>query len=115
MKDEIKGIERILATSGKYITYAERCYVLDYITNLQEENNRLKELDENYPIEEQLEEALKRKNIYKSRNEKAINEVIRVLQIILEQPSENKLDDLWIINKLEGIQTLLQGEDKDDN
>ena len=37
MKDEIKEIERILATSGKYITYAERCYVLDYITNLQEE------------------------------------------------------------------------------
>ena len=35
MKDEIKEIERILATSGKYITYAERCYVLDYITNLR--------------------------------------------------------------------------------
>ena len=41
MKDEIKEIERILATSGKYITYAERCYVLDYITNLQEENKKL--------------------------------------------------------------------------
>lgn len=35
MNNEIKEIERILATSGKYITYAERCYVLDYITNLQ--------------------------------------------------------------------------------
>ena len=50
---------------------------------------------------------------YKSRNEKAINEVIRVLQIILEQPSKDKSDDLWIINKLEGIQILLQGEDKE--
>ena len=37
MKDEIKEIERILATSGKYITYTERNYVLDYITNLQEQ------------------------------------------------------------------------------
>ena len=36
MKDEIKEIKRILATSGKYITYAEKCYVLDCITNLQD-------------------------------------------------------------------------------
>ena len=50
---------------------------------------------------------------YKLKNEKAINEVIRILQIILEQPSKDKLDDLWIINKLEGIQILLQGEDKE--
>ena len=42
---------------------------------LQRENEKLKELDENYPIEEQLEEALKWKNIYKSRIDKA-NEYI---------------------------------------
>ena len=39
MNKEIKEIERILATSGKYITYAERCYLLDYITSLQEYYN----------------------------------------------------------------------------
>lgn len=44
MKDEIKEIERILATSGKYITYAERCYVLDCITNLQEELEDYKQI-----------------------------------------------------------------------
>ena len=43
MNNEIKEIERILATSGKYITYAERCYVLDYITNLQQEKDTYKE------------------------------------------------------------------------
>ena len=52
--------------------FKERKMMADYITNLQEENKRLKELDENYPIEEQLEEALKYENIYKSRNKKAI-------------------------------------------
>ena len=46
--------------------------------------------------------------------DKAINEVIRIIEIILEQPSKDKLDDLWIISKLEGIQILLQGEDKDE-
>ena len=44
MKDEIKEIERILATSGKYITYAERNYVLDCITNLQKELKEYKML-----------------------------------------------------------------------
>ena len=45
-------IKRILATSGKYITYAERCYVLDYITNLQkyynDNVNKYEELLEKY-------------------------------------------------------------------
>ena len=45
--------------------------ILSENAELEEENKRLKELDENYPIEEQLEEALKYKNIYKSRCEKA--------------------------------------------
>jgi hypothetical protein len=79
MKDEIKEIERILATSGKYITYAERCYVLDYITNLQEENERLKETIENLTTmtvngdRTQIKNTAQYKlDIYKSRNEKAI-------------------------------------------
>jgi len=41
-----KEIERILATSGKYITYAERCYVLDYITNLQEKVDQYENPDD---------------------------------------------------------------------
>ena len=78
MNDEIKEIERILATSGKYITYAERCYVLDYITNLQQENERLK----NEPLTNKLGRIdsvvaniyrnNKEKEDYKSRCEKAI-------------------------------------------
>jgi nicotinic acid phosphoribosyltransferase len=44
MKDnEIKELNRILATSGKYITYAEKNYVLDYITKLEKEKTAIKE------------------------------------------------------------------------
>jgi len=53
-KEKDKEIERILATSGKYITYAERCYVLDYITNLQARNKKaieyIKEKDWYLPL-----------------------------------------------------------------
>ena len=101
MKDEIKEILDRLRNCD----YDDFNKVLDYITNLQEKYNEYKNL---YFSEHKVKEN------YKSRNEKANNEVIRVLQIILEQPSKDKLDDLWIINKLEGIQTLLQGEDKDE-
>ena len=45
--------------------------LLDYITNLQQENQKLKELDENYPIEEELAEAYRREENYKSIIEKA--------------------------------------------
>jgi regulator of replication initiation timing len=46
------------------------------ITNLQQENERLKELDENYPIEEELAEAYRREEDYKSRIEKAVEWLI---------------------------------------
>lgn len=82
----------------------------DYITNLQEIEKEHKNCTRKH-WQQKCAEHCANEMIYKSRNEKAINEIIRVLQIILEQPSKDKLDDLWIINRLEGIQTLLQGDD----
>lgn len=98
MKNKIKGILEDI----KEIYYFKP--LLDYITNLQEENERLKELDENYPIEEQLEEALKYENIYKLRNEKAI----RFNQILLDSDYAYSQDEIAQKNL-----NILNGGDKD--
>jgi len=103
-----KEIERILGTSGKYITYAEKSYVLDYITNLKQENERLKEellskpdneitlttkegqeltiiqskrIDMQETLNKSLEEMYKKLNDYKSRIDKA-NEVLESILVI---------------------------------
>jgi len=78
MKDEIKEILKYLKKKEntrniKCITLNETKKLLDYITNLQEENKRLKEDREdisvsNFSLFKQYEE-------YKSRNEKAIEYV----------------------------------------
>lgn len=46
---------------------------------------------------------------YKSRNEKAIENIDLVIELIKQQPTG---DDTWILNKLNGFKYLLQGEDK---
>jgi len=80
MNDEIKEIiskrkqkielNKSLNVQGYYDKEDE--LLLDYINNLQQENERLKELDENYPIEEELAEAYRREEDYTSRIDKAI-------------------------------------------
>ena len=98
MNDEIKeildgwklGIEKGIDKNGIYVgglcySWEQLSLLLDYITNLQQENERLKELDENYPIEEQLEEALKYENIYKSRCVKAIEYNKEIVNNYLEE------------------------------
>lgn len=97
MKDEIK-----VNKANKSITFINNGIafsqfgvadeILDLITNLQEENERLKELDENYPIEEQLAEALKYENIYKSRINKAIHRIQ-----LLQMDNEVTVKDLGLI------------------
>lgn len=106
----INGISTMILKNSEMFISKEK------YDKLQEENERLKELCNKYEEEHSTTfEYWKRlvKEDYKSRNEKAIKEVIRIIEIILEQPSKDKSDDLWIINKLEGIQILLQGEDKE--
>ena len=105
MKDEIKEIIlddlklkdiRYHKCKEKDLSFNTEDYqahlLLDYITNLQEENERLKELDENYPIEEQLAEALKYENIYKLRIDKAIHRIQ-----LLQMDNEVTVKDLGLI------------------
>ena len=102
MNDEIKEI----LDNKLYFDLDEEDYIKikDYITNLQQENERLKELDENYPIEEQLEEALKYENIYKSRCEKASNK----LSFIDEALENNTLNVPLCITKINSALNILQ-------
>jgi len=76
--------------------------------DLEKENKRLKELDENYPIEEQLEEALKYENIYKSRNEKAI-ELLKEAGCYDEE-TKTFCDDIW--EELPELYEILTGGDE---
>lgn len=90
------------------LTLREQKILLDYITNLQEENKRLKELDANYPIEEQLEEALKYENIYKSRNDKTIERLKKIQENAIKYGADH---DAIICQDLINI---LQGSDEDE-
>lgn len=92
------------------ITWCELYNIRDYITNLQNENQRLKELDENYPIEEQLEEALKYENIYKSRIDKAIEYIETNTQnYYVNEPHYRGIE---LIN-IEDLLNILQGENNE--
>ena len=118
--------------------------LLDYITNLQQEieklnddkrgmlvqlykandekdkikqeNERLKELvdadNESYDIQEtiinrQKSELLEQED-YKSRCEKANNQLKIIMQIIKERPTRNIEDDEWLENRLIGVVNILQ-------
>ena len=54
----------------------------------------------------------KEKMIYKSRNEKAIENIDLVIELIKQQPTE---DDTWILNKLNGFKYILTDGDDNDN
>lgn len=94
----------------------------DKITNLQKENEKLKELDENYPIEEQFEEALKYLNIYKSRIDKAVDDIKHELYEHIKLGDEESWNEEFytdgkldyrklLISILETTLKTLQGED----
>ena len=68
MKDEIKAILEESLDYEFNLTFKQRKDLLDYITNLQEENRQTKLLKERYQLE---------KEDYKSRNEKAIESLTK--------------------------------------
>ena len=79
MKDEIKEILEESIYNNYDLHTSEKKKLLDYITNLQEENERLKEIVENLTTMTVCGDGKQIKNtaqykldIYKSRNEKAI-------------------------------------------
>jgi hypothetical protein len=99
MKDEIKEILEELNKFpyGKFYGLRQEQVnqinkLLDYITNLQEENRQTKLLKERYQLE---------KEVYKSRNEKAIEFV------------EQNLGGIGYV-EVSDLLHILQGEDKDE-
>ena len=92
--------------------FEERKKLADYITNLQQENERLKEDlkgQENLTISycKSLED-------YKSRCEKADNQLHIIMEIMKEQPIRIDEDDEWLENSLIGVRNILQnGSDKE--
>lgn len=82
---QLKNIEHPFITKEEYIDKT-----LDYINNLQQENQRLKEVIE-----------------------KANNELITLIQIIMEQPSKNVEEDNYLLSRLESISNILVGGNND--
>ena len=119
MKDEIKKILDILKDNiyvplednreYKLLDKGDDKLLLDYITNLQEIEKEHKNCTRKH-WQQKCAEHCANEMIYKSRNEKAIEDIDLVIELIKQQPTE---DDIWILNRLNGFKYLLQGEDKE--
>ena len=130
MEDEIKEFNE-----EKYVEMLEDGTLYDYITNLQEELDGIKD---NFKIQLEYDEELENKIInlqeendyyfkknnelstlntslrsdrdnYKSRNEKTKSLTNRTIEIIKQQPSGN---DEWILERLNGINYCLGGDEE---
>lgn len=107
--------------------------LLDYITNLQEENKEYSMIFDTFSkrpyAHKYLEEKKKKLNNnkiigldsemvykdyydYKSRCEKAIKSIDIVEEIIKKQPDDFGNGDMWILKRLEGFKFILNGVDE---
>lgn len=108
MTEEIKEIIDYLIDEEctrriKCITIEESKQLLDYITNLQQENETLKaklEIGKTCGFCPYYD--------YKSRCEGTINLIDRTIEIIKQQPTK---DDSWILSRLYGFKYSLNGSD----
>lgn len=115
MKDEIKEIlDRLDYNEWEVdlykvpIQWSELYDIRDYITNLQEENERLKLELSGYREAILREDKLLGLQEYKQRNEKAKSLTNRTIEIIKQQPSGN---DEWILERLNGINYCLGSDE----
>ncbi len=133
MNDEIKEIIDCLELAVDSESYK---ILLNYITNLQQEieklnddkrgmlvqlykandekdkikqeNERLKENNSN--MQEEMARIWEKCDDYKSRCEKANNQLKIIMQILKEQPNRSIKDDEWIENRLIGVVNILKME-----
>lgn len=89
----------------------------DKIKDLQQENERLKETNVycnrtdcvgRIKDSRKYDSVYQEKEDYKSRCEKANNQLKIIMQIIKEQPTRNVEDDEWIENRLISVVKILQ-------
>lgn len=101
-----------LEFSVDYIERKEEKLLLDYITNLQEENKRLKE--ENKMTDEQIEKTLEfvSEHIYKSRIDKAIEYINNHCLCEYKPDVDLGYDNYENIDN--DLLNILQGSDKDE-
>ncbi len=117
MEDEIKEILDLrIDCDYKRLSVDEIVILKDCLTNLQEENERLKKendsLNSYYEYYKDLADKQNKLMIdYKSRCEKAIDNIDITIEIIKQQPTK---DDTWILDRLNGFKYLLQGVGKDE-
>ena len=60
--------------------------------------------------EKSFRNCLNKLTDYKSRIDKAINSIDILQEIIYQQPADNAIDDLWLLDKLDGFKYILRGE-----
>ena len=129
MKDEIKEILdklnkiKIFGYNPDIInsfSYRDLNLLLDYITNLQEENEELKKnqryhkkFGNDYIFCLEGDKETYKDYIFElqERIEKTIEYIDKTIELIKLQPTE---DDTWILDRLNGFKYLLQGFGKDE-
>ena len=117
MTNEIKEILVFLSSENYYIQDIDckfkRLYLdevnklLDYITNLQEENERLKENAEHN--DKVVDKARWNEMIYKSRNEKAIEYIDNIIRL------QEITNGILTPTRYTDIKNILKGDDNESN
>lgn len=109
MTEAIKEILEFLEDDNRERPFGISEYDLkvlkDYITNLQQENEKLNRMCELYSKSLYNAEL----SDYKSRCEGTINLIDRTIEIIKQQPTK---DDSWILSRLYGFKCALNGSDE---
>jgi len=106
----------------KRLSCDEIIFLQEYIINLQnsfkstveelcETTEKFEKLQEKYEkMKENAEILSKGYSDLEKRNEKAIDNIDIVIELIKQQPTE---DDTWILNRLNGFKYILQGSDEE--
>ena len=73
------------------------------------DTNALNELIGYYDgLKQGIEELQQENQKYKEVIDKAINSIDILQEIIYQQPTNNSADDLWLLDKLDGIKNILK-------
>lgn len=94
-KEEIEGQLKLSKKQNKNERYDYLCAqfnCVNYAINLEKYTNKLQQQNQKY----------------KEVIDKAINSIDILQEIIYQQPTNNSADDLWLLDKLDGIKNILK-------
>lgn len=106
--EEIKSLEKQLEylRSGEY--YNQLRFERDMLQNIVDNVEVSKEDKEFIDMTHRNTELLEENKKYKEVIDKAINSIDILQEIIYQQPTNNSADDLWLLDKLDGIKNILK-------